>query len=30
MFLRAHGGSETIGLKELERRIGNELEFVRG
>ena len=30
MFLRAHGGSETIGLKELERRIGNELESVRG
>ncbi|CAN7210893.1 DUF6707 family protein [Arthrobacter sp. LjRoot14] len=29
MFLRAHGGSETIGLKELERRIGNELESVR-
>jgi hypothetical protein len=30
MFLRAHGGSETIGLKELARRIGNQLEFVRG
>jgi len=29
LFLRAHGGSETIGLKELERRIGNELESVR-
>ncbi|MDQ0079068.1 DUF6707 family protein [Arthrobacter oryzae] len=29
MFLRAHGGSETIGLKELERRIANELESVR-
>ena len=29
MFLWAHGGSETIGLKELERRIGNELESVR-
>jgi uncharacterized protein DUF6707 len=29
MFLRAHGGSETIGLKELDRRIGNELESVR-
>jgi hypothetical protein len=30
LFLRAHGGSETIGLKELERRIANELESVRG
>ena len=29
MFLRAHGGSETIGTSELERRIGNELESVR-
>jgi hypothetical protein len=29
MFLRAHGGSETIGLQELERRIGQELESVR-
>jgi hypothetical protein len=29
MFLRAHGGSETIGRKELDRRIGNELESVR-
>lgn len=29
MFLRAHGGSETIGIKELDRRIGNELESVR-
>ena len=29
LFLRAHGGSETIGLKELDRRIGNELESVR-
>ena len=29
MFLRAHGGSETIGAQELERRIGNELESVR-
>ncbi|WP_427173507.1 DUF6707 family protein [Arthrobacter sp. 92] len=29
LFLRAHGGSETIGIKELERRIGNELESVR-
>jgi hypothetical protein len=29
MFLRAHGGSETIGALELERRIGNELESVR-
>jgi hypothetical protein len=29
LFLRAHGGSETIGLPELERRIGNELESVR-
>jgi hypothetical protein len=30
LFLRAHGGSETIGGPELERRIGNELESVRG
>ncbi|MGZ4663043.1 MAG: DUF6707 family protein [Arthrobacter sp.] len=29
LFLRAHGGSETIGIKELERRIGHELESVR-
>ncbi|WP_458780965.1 DUF6707 family protein [Arthrobacter sp. D3-16] len=29
LFLRAHGGSETIGLSELERRISNELEAVR-
>jgi hypothetical protein len=29
LFLRAHGGSETIGMGELERRIGNELEAVR-
>lgn len=29
LFLRAHGGSETIGLGELERRISNELEAVR-
>ncbi len=29
LFLRAHGGSETIGATELERRIGNELESVR-
>ena len=29
LFLRAHGGSETIGGAELERRIGNELESVR-
>ena len=29
LFLRAHGGSETIGISELERRIGNELEAVR-
>ncbi|TNB75763.1 hypothetical protein FHJ30_03790 [Arthrobacter sp. BB-1] len=30
LFLRAHGGSETIGTGELERRISNELEAVRG
>ncbi|QDY89333.1 hypothetical protein E7Y32_03250 [Arthrobacter sp. UKPF54-2] len=30
LFLRAHGGSQTIGAPELERRIGNELESVRG
>ncbi len=30
LFLRAHGGSETISGPELERRIGNELEAVRG
>ncbi|MEV5054068.1 DUF6707 family protein [Arthrobacter sp. LAR12-1-1.1] len=29
LFLRAHGGSETVGTVELERRIGNELESVR-
>jgi hypothetical protein len=29
LFLRAHGGSETIGTAELERRIGNELVSVR-
>ncbi len=29
MFLRAHGGSKTIGEEELARRIGNELEAVR-
>lgn len=29
MYLRAHGGSETLGASELERRIGNELESVR-
>ncbi|MDQ0870527.1 hypothetical protein QFZ70_003000 [Arthrobacter sp. V1I9] len=29
LFLRAHGGSETIGSGELERRISNELEAVR-
>ncbi|TQJ39635.1 hypothetical protein FBY33_1656 [Arthrobacter sp. SLBN-112] len=29
LFLRAHGGSETIGTSELERRISNELEAVR-
>ncbi|MFF1254131.1 DUF6707 family protein [Pseudarthrobacter sp. NPDC058329] len=29
LFLRAHGGSETIGQGELERRISNELEAVR-
>jgi hypothetical protein len=29
LFLRAHGGSETIGVDELERRISNELEAVR-
>lgn len=29
LFLRAHGGSETIGGPELERRIANELEAVR-
>jgi len=29
LFLRAHGGSETIGMPELERRITNELEAVR-
>jgi len=30
LFLRAHGGSQTFGGPELERRIGNELESVRG
>ena len=29
LFLRAHGGSETIDATELNRRIGNELEAVR-
>jgi hypothetical protein len=29
LFLRAHGGSETIGAPELDRRIGIELESVR-
>ncbi|GAC1491559.1 MAG: hypothetical protein NVS2B15_10940 [Pseudarthrobacter sp.] len=29
LFLRAHGGSETISLGELQRRISNELEAVR-
>ena len=29
LFLRAHGGSETIGNTELQRRISNELEAVR-
>lgn len=29
LFLRAHGGSETIGMSELDRRISNELEAVR-
>ncbi len=29
LFLRAHGGSETIDGPELERRIGNELDSVR-
>lgn len=29
LFLRAHGGSQTIGGPELERRIANELESVR-
>ncbi|HYH75882.1 MAG TPA: DUF6707 family protein [Arthrobacter sp.] len=29
LFLRAHGGSETIGPSELQRRISNELEAVR-
>jgi hypothetical protein len=29
LFLRAHGGSETIGMPELQRRISNELEAVR-
>jgi hypothetical protein len=29
LFLRAHGGSETIDEDELGRRIGNELEAVR-
>ncbi|MFE4543264.1 DUF6707 family protein [Arthrobacter sp. NPDC056727] len=30
LFLRAHGGSQTISPSELERRIANELESVRG
>jgi hypothetical protein len=29
LFLRAHGGSESIGAGELQRRISNELEAVR-
>lgn len=29
LFLRAHGGSETLAQDELERRIGTELELVR-
>jgi hypothetical protein len=29
LFLRAHGGSQTLGVPELERRIGNELDSVR-
>jgi hypothetical protein len=29
LFLRAHGGSETIGVGELQRRISNELDAVR-
>ncbi|XAS68548.1 DUF6707 family protein [Micrococcaceae bacterium Sec5.7] len=29
LFLRAHGGSETIGAGELQRRIGHELDSVR-
>jgi hypothetical protein len=29
LFLRAHGGSETIGIGELQRRISNALEAVR-
>ncbi|HEY8752629.1 MAG TPA: DUF6707 family protein [Arthrobacter sp.] len=29
LFLRAHGGSESIGTAELQRRISNELEAVR-
>lgn len=29
LFLRAHGGSETIGASELQRRISNELDAVR-
>ncbi|MBT2515291.1 DUF6707 family protein [Arthrobacter sp. ISL-30] len=29
LFLRAHGGSETIAPGELERRIGNELDAIR-
>lgn len=29
LFLRAHGGSETIAEGELERRIGNELDAIR-
>jgi hypothetical protein len=29
LFLRSHGGSETIGLSELDHRIANELEAVR-
>ncbi|WP_423183321.1 DUF6707 family protein [Arthrobacter sp. NyZ413] len=30
MFLRSHGGSDTISLEELDNRIHNELEAVRG
>ena len=30
LFLRAHGGSQTISASELERRLANELESVRG
>lgn len=30
LFLRSHGGSNTLGLGELDHRIANELEAVRG